>query len=71
MKNQERIEKNHKEIRKLIKARDVRDRFGGISNSTLYRFWHEYEVLPPPVKIRNISYWLESDVEKAVQQARR
>ena len=64
----ERIGKNHEEIRKLVKARDVRDRFGGISASTLYRFWTSYKILPPPTKIRNICYWALADVEKALNQ---
>ncbi|MBF0400559.1 MAG: hypothetical protein HQL90_07295 [Magnetococcales bacterium] len=62
------VTQGHEEIRKLIKAREVRDRFGGVSASTLYRYWHDYKILPPPAKIRGICFWSAADVEWAVQQ---
>ncbi|MBF0341257.1 MAG: hypothetical protein HQL95_09905 [Magnetococcales bacterium] len=52
---------------KHIKAGKVRELFGNCSAATLYRMWRIYKVLPPPTKIRGISYWTMADVEKAFQ----
>lgn len=48
---------------RLIPARAVRDRFGGISHMTLWR-WVQRGLLPEPVKINSRSYWREPDVDR-------
>ena len=52
---------NHDTTR-LIPARTVRDRFGGISQMTLWR-WVQRGILPEPVKINARNYWHEADIE--------
>lgn len=54
----------------LIPARSVRERFGGISNMTLWR-WVQRGILPPPVKINTRNYWRETDVDAVAQPERR
>ena len=56
----------HKET--LLPARAVRDRFGGISDMTLWR-WVQKGILPHPVKINSRNYWRESDVAAAQEAA--
>ena len=51
----------------LIPARAVRDRFGGISSMTLWR-WVQKDILPEPTKINGRNYWNASDIERVIQR---
>lgn len=61
---------------RLIRKNELRDRLGGIPNSTLYRMIGD-KLLPPAIHLAGgrSSYWLESEVdgaiERLVEQARR
>lgn len=48
----------------FIRKNKVKERLGGISDSSLYRYWKHYKLLPPPKKIQGINVWPESAVEK-------
>lgn len=48
--------------KKLVPSRVLRDRFGGVSVSTLGR-WVKRGVLPRPVTINGRHYWPESVLE--------
>jgi hypothetical protein len=52
----------------FIKSKRVREILGGISTATLYRYWHDYKVLPQPKVVRGINFWLRSDVETALEK---
>lgn len=52
------------ELQKRLKARQVREIFGGCSPTTLWRMHSVYGILPP-MKIRGINYWLPEAVETA------
>lgn len=47
---------------RLLPARSVRERFGGISSMTLWR-WVQKGILPEPTQINSRNYWREADVE--------
>lgn len=47
---------------RLIAAQAVKERFGGISHMTLYR-WTKSGVLPEPVQINGRNYWNENDID--------
>lgn len=48
----------------FIRKNTVKERLGGISDSSLYRYWKVYGLLPPPKKLQGINVWPESAVEK-------
>jgi len=39
----------------------VRERFGGVSDMTLWR-WTRKGILPQPVRINGRNYWREADI---------
>jgi len=53
---------------RLLAARAVRDRLGGVSDMTLWR-WVRDGVLPAPSKIRHRNYWSEAAVTAVVHGA--
>lgn len=53
--------------RKLIAAQAVKERFGGISHMTLYR-WTKSGVLPEPVQINGRNYWNENDIDAVLSK---
>lgn len=55
---------------RLLPARAVRERFGGVSSMTLWR-WVQAEILPAPVKINGRNYWTEADVDRVAADALR
>ena len=50
-----------------IRPSEVKRLFGDISNSTLFRFWKQYKILPPPTKFQGRNFWWESDVNRAME----
>ena len=49
--------------RKLLRVREVLDRVGGVSRSTLYR-WMQAGQFPRPVKLGpHVTAWRETDVD--------
>lgn len=52
----------------ILPSRVVRERFGGVSDMTLWR-WVRKGILPEPQRINGRNYWREADV-LAVQAGR-
>lgn len=55
---------------RLLPARAVRERFGGVSSMTLWR-WVQGGILPAPIKINNRNYWTEADVNRVAADSLR
>lgn len=51
---------------KLLNSKEVKERLGGICHNTMRSFVSD-GVLPEPKKLGGRLYWLESDVDSAVQ----
>lgn len=47
---------------RLIRASDVRDLLGGVSDMYLWRRLHDDETFPKPIYIRKRRFWREADV---------
>jgi predicted DNA-binding transcriptional regulator AlpA len=45
----------------ILHSRAVRERFGGVSDMTLWR-WTRKGILPQPVRINGRNYWREADI---------
>lgn len=52
----------------IIPSREVRRRFGDVSDITIHR-WIARGVLPPPVKVNGRNYWPEKQIEE-IQRGR-
>ncbi|WP_198021982.1 helix-turn-helix transcriptional regulator [Algiphilus aromaticivorans] len=50
----------------LVPQPELRRRFGGISDMTVWR-WRKDGFLPPPTVIRRRNYWPENVVQKLLQ----
>lgn len=48
----------------VLPSAEVRRRFGGVSNMTIWR-WIEAGILPPPIKINKRNFWPESAIAEA------
>lgn len=48
----------------FIRKNKVKERLGGISDSSLYRYWKIYKLIPPPRKIRGVNVWPENEVNE-------
>ena len=59
---------NETDSGRVLPARVVRSRFGGISAMTLWR-WVQRGILPPPDKINGRNYWREADVAAVADKA--
>lgn len=53
---------------RLLAAREVRDRLGGVSAMSLWR-WQRSGILPTPTKINGRNYWPEVAVTAVMQRA--
>ena len=49
----------------VLSSTEVRRRFGGISNMTIWR-WIEAGILPSPIKINSRNFWPESVIADVV-----
>ncbi len=49
----------------LIPADEVRARFGGVSESTLYR-WSKTGEIPRPIKVGRVRLWDRSELDQHV-----
>jgi predicted DNA-binding transcriptional regulator AlpA len=47
----------------LIRSQDLRQRYGGVSDMTLWR-WVRDGVIPQPVKINGRRYWRVADLDE-------
>ncbi|RFB95570.1 hypothetical protein B5K11_11715 [Rhizobium leguminosarum bv. trifolii] len=54
----------------LIRAPEVRARFGGISDPTLYR-WVKQAVIPQPIKIGHDRLWDDRELDEHVEALKR
>jgi len=52
-------------VRKLLKAKEVQERCGGISRTTLHRRIKSNQI-PPPVKINGQNYWLAEVIDEHI-----
>jgi predicted DNA-binding transcriptional regulator AlpA len=47
-----------------VGAKQVRARYGGISDMTLWRWYHDPKMgFPQPIKINRIKFWDEADLD--------
>lgn len=50
--------------KRFLNARQVRDRYAGISEMSLWRWVNSPDVgFPQPIKISNRNFWLEADLD--------
>ncbi|WP_141400804.1 helix-turn-helix transcriptional regulator [Pseudoxanthomonas wuyuanensis] len=52
---------------RVLPARVVRNRFGGISAMTLWR-WQQAGIITPPLQINGRNYWPEADVDRIIAE---
>lgn len=58
---------NSQTDRRIIRAAEVRDKFGGISNTTLHRYLSDGRI-PQPFKIGRVNGWFSDDIEAALER---
>lgn len=55
----------------LIPARTVRNRFGGVSSMTLWRWVRDENLgFPQPIAINKVRYWKAIDIDRFIEARR-
>ncbi|MBX4858760.1 transcriptional regulator [Rhizobium leguminosarum bv. viciae] len=61
----------HIENRKLLASRDVKERLGGVSDMTIWRWQHDPELdFPKPAVVRKRKYWAAAEIEAFIERRR-
>lgn len=54
---------------RLLTARQLRTKLGGVSNMTIWRWMHNPSLdFPPPIKLNRRNYWSESAVNDYIHK---